>query len=67
MRLAVIGLGRMGRALADRLLEKDHEVSVWNRTPGRSYRAPSARSQGDALFGPTTGASWPRGISGGGS
>lgn len=36
MRIAVIGLGRMGRALADRLLEKGHQVSVWNRTSGRA-------------------------------
>jgi 3-hydroxyisobutyrate dehydrogenase-like beta-hydroxyacid dehydrogenase len=36
MRLAVIGLGRMGRALAERLLEKGHDVSVWNRTAGRA-------------------------------
>ena len=36
MRLAIIGVGRMGRALADRLLDDSHEVSVWNRTPGRA-------------------------------
>jgi 3-hydroxyisobutyrate dehydrogenase-like beta-hydroxyacid dehydrogenase len=36
MRVAIVGLGRMGRALAERLLEKGHEVSVWNRTPGRA-------------------------------
>jgi 3-hydroxyisobutyrate dehydrogenase-like beta-hydroxyacid dehydrogenase len=36
MRIAIIGLGRMGRALADRLLDDNHEVSVWNRTPGRA-------------------------------
>jgi 3-hydroxyisobutyrate dehydrogenase-like beta-hydroxyacid dehydrogenase len=36
MRIAIIGLGRMGRALADRLLDDGHEVSVWNRTPGRT-------------------------------
>jgi 3-hydroxyisobutyrate dehydrogenase-like beta-hydroxyacid dehydrogenase len=36
MRLAVIGLGRMGHALAERLLEKGHDVSVWNRTAGRA-------------------------------
>jgi 3-hydroxyisobutyrate dehydrogenase-like beta-hydroxyacid dehydrogenase len=36
MRIAVIGLGRMGHALADRLLEAGHQVSVWNRTPGRA-------------------------------
>ena len=27
MRIAIIGLGRMGRALADRLLDDSHEVS----------------------------------------
>jgi 3-hydroxyisobutyrate dehydrogenase-like beta-hydroxyacid dehydrogenase len=26
----------MGRAFADRLLDEGHEVSVWNRTPGRA-------------------------------
>jgi 3-hydroxyisobutyrate dehydrogenase-like beta-hydroxyacid dehydrogenase len=36
MRIAVIGLGRMGRALAERLLEEGHQVSVWNRTAGRA-------------------------------
>jgi 3-hydroxyisobutyrate dehydrogenase-like beta-hydroxyacid dehydrogenase len=36
MRIAIIGLGRMGRALADRLLDDGHGVSVWNRTPGRA-------------------------------
>ena len=36
MRIAIIGLGRMGRAFADRLLDEGHEVSVWNRTPGRA-------------------------------
>jgi 3-hydroxyisobutyrate dehydrogenase-like beta-hydroxyacid dehydrogenase len=33
MRLAVIGMGRMGHALAERLLGGDQEVTVWNRTP----------------------------------
>ena len=36
MRIAIIGLGRMGHALADRLLDDAHEVGVWNRTPGRA-------------------------------
>ena len=35
MKVAVIGLGRMGHALAERLLEEGHQVSVWNRTAGR--------------------------------
>jgi 3-hydroxyisobutyrate dehydrogenase-like beta-hydroxyacid dehydrogenase len=36
MRIGIVGLGRMGRAFADRLLDDGHEVSVWNRTPGRA-------------------------------
>lgn len=36
MRIAVIGLGRMGRALAERLLAEGHQVSVWNRTAARA-------------------------------
>ncbi len=36
MRIAVLGMGRMGRAVAGRLLEGGHRVSVWNRTPGRA-------------------------------
>ena len=35
MRLAVLGMGRMGHAVAERLLGGEHEVAVWNRTPGR--------------------------------
>jgi 3-hydroxyisobutyrate dehydrogenase len=33
--VAVLGLGAMGRAIADRLLGAGHDVRVWNRTPGR--------------------------------
>jgi 3-hydroxyisobutyrate dehydrogenase-like beta-hydroxyacid dehydrogenase len=29
-------MGRMGRALARRLLDTGHRVAVWNRTPGRA-------------------------------
>jgi 3-hydroxyisobutyrate dehydrogenase-like beta-hydroxyacid dehydrogenase len=36
MRIAIVGLGRMGHAFADRLLDEGHDVSVWNRTPGRA-------------------------------
>jgi 3-hydroxyisobutyrate dehydrogenase-like beta-hydroxyacid dehydrogenase len=32
MRVAVLGMGRMGRALAGRLLDTGHAVTVWNRT-----------------------------------
>lgn len=34
-RIAVIGLGAMGSRIATRLIEHDHDVSVWNRTPQR--------------------------------
>ncbi len=36
MRIGVAGLGRMGSAIAKRLLEQGHEVTVWNRTPGKA-------------------------------
>lgn len=35
MRVAFLGLGRMGIAMARHLLA-DHEVTVWNRTPGKA-------------------------------
>src|SRR5437660_10951899 len=36
MRLALLGMGRMGHAVAERLLGGDHEVTVWNRTPHKA-------------------------------
>jgi 3-hydroxyisobutyrate dehydrogenase-like beta-hydroxyacid dehydrogenase len=33
--IAVLGLGAMGRAIGARLLGAGHELSVWNRTPGK--------------------------------
>lgn len=35
MRIAVLGMGNMGRAFAARGLETGHQVTVWNRSPGR--------------------------------
>ena len=35
MRIAVLGLGRMGAPVARNLAELGHEVTVYNRTPGR--------------------------------
>jgi 3-hydroxyisobutyrate dehydrogenase-like beta-hydroxyacid dehydrogenase len=35
-RVAVLGLGRMGRAVAGRLLDGGCRVTVWNRTPDRA-------------------------------
>ena len=34
MRVAVLGLGHMGAPIADRLERSEHDVSVWNRSPG---------------------------------
>ena len=36
MRIAVLGMGKMGHAVAGRLLEGGHEVTVWNRSPGKA-------------------------------
>jgi 3-hydroxyisobutyrate dehydrogenase-like beta-hydroxyacid dehydrogenase len=36
MRLAVLGMGRMGHAVAERLLGGDHDITVWNRSSGRA-------------------------------
>src|SRR3546814_10392345 len=36
MKVTVLGLGRMGTAIAERLVDAGHEVAVWNRTPGRA-------------------------------
>lgn len=53
MRLAVLGMGRMGKAIAGRLLD-DHEVTIWNRSPGKARElvdrgAKEAQSIGEAV------------------
>jgi 3-hydroxyisobutyrate dehydrogenase-like beta-hydroxyacid dehydrogenase len=35
MRVAFLGLGIMGRAMASNLVKAGNEVTVWNRTPGK--------------------------------
>ena len=35
MKVGVAGLGRMGAAIAKRLIEVGHEVTVWNRSAGK--------------------------------
>ncbi len=42
MDIAVLGMGRMGRALAGRLLEGGHSVAVWNRSKGKADEIVSA-------------------------
>jgi 3-hydroxyisobutyrate dehydrogenase-like beta-hydroxyacid dehydrogenase len=56
MDVAVLGMGRMGRALAARLLEGGHRVAVWNRSKGRAGEvvaagAREAHSVADAVDG----------------
>jgi 3-hydroxyisobutyrate dehydrogenase-like beta-hydroxyacid dehydrogenase len=36
MKVSVLGLGTMGAALAGRLLDTGHDVTVWNRSPGKA-------------------------------
>ena len=35
MRIIILGMGNMGRALAGRAIETGHQTTIWNRTPGR--------------------------------
>ena len=56
MDVAVLGMGRMGRALAGRLLEGGHRVAVWNRSKGKAgdivaAGAREAQSVADAVDG----------------
>jgi 3-hydroxyisobutyrate dehydrogenase len=36
MRIGIAGIGKMGAAIAARLIEVGHEVAVWNRTPEKA-------------------------------
>src|SRR4029077_12144996 len=38
MRIGIAGLGRMGAAMAARLIEVGHDVTVWNRSADRAKR-----------------------------
>ena len=52
MRVAFLGLGIMGHSMAGNLVKAGHEVTVWNRTPGKIVEgaaiapAPAAAAQG---------------------
>jgi 3-hydroxyisobutyrate dehydrogenase len=39
MRIAIVGMGKMGVAIACRLVGQGHDVRVWNRTPGKAIAA----------------------------
>ena len=36
MQIGIAGLGRMGAAIAGRLIEAGHTLSVWNRSPEKA-------------------------------
>ena len=36
MNIGILGTGRMGAAIAERLLDNGHSVSVWNRSPAKT-------------------------------
>lgn len=36
MKIGIAGIGRMGAAIAERLLQQGHQVTVWNRTPAKA-------------------------------
>src|ERR1700749_3974812 len=52
MRVAFLGLGIMGQSMASNLVKAGHEVTVWNRTPGKMVEGaaiaptPAAAAQG---------------------
>ncbi len=52
MRVAFLGLGIMGTGMATNLVKAGHEVSVWNRTPGKTIEgARTAATPADAAKG----------------
>lgn len=52
MRVAFLGLGIMGHAMATNLVKAGHEVSAWNRSPGKIVEgARAADSPADAAQG----------------
>lgn len=52
MRVAYLGLGIMGRAMASNLVKAGHEVTVWNRSAGKDVPgARTAASPADAARG----------------
>ena len=56
MRVAFLGLGRMGSLMSRHVLAAGHELVVWNRTPGKAADlvaagATEARSPAEAVEG----------------
>ncbi len=51
MRVAFLGLGIMGKGMATNLVNKGHEVTVWNRTPKQVEGARAAATPAEAAHG----------------
>ena len=49
IKVAVLGMGGMGRALAERAHDRGHDVVVWNRTAGKGGVLPEAMSAAEAV------------------
>jgi 3-hydroxyisobutyrate dehydrogenase len=43
MKVGIAGIGKMGAAIATRLIEVGHEVTVWNRTPEKAKAVDGAK------------------------
>ena len=46
MRIAFLGLGIMGHAMATNLVKAGHEVATWNRSPGKIVEGTRAKDGG---------------------
>lgn len=49
--IGFLGLGRMGLLMAERLVAAGHDVTGWNRTPGREFGGTVARTAAAAVAG----------------
>jgi 3-hydroxyisobutyrate dehydrogenase len=45
MKVAFCGMGRMGRAMARHVLDAGHDLTIWNRTPGKADEIVDAGAQ----------------------
>jgi 3-hydroxyisobutyrate dehydrogenase len=55
MKIGIAGTGRMGTAIAQRLLEKGHEVRVWNRSVDNAHEAREAGARWTSTLGELVG------------
>ena len=51
MDVAIIGIGKMGRAIAERLASEGHNLTLWNRTAARAKGVENTEGSHDARSG----------------